>query len=239
MLSVSVRELSCLTRSPWQISQLCPHTGALTLPLAPGYGYAQFGCGNKRKFSRLREAILFRNSCTVTELPHQQTLNSFSFLKCQLAKDQLTLGYVNKHVTELTQKRISRFKMICCQKKKESVIQKVVARKRILRRHRLLEWTHWLPPPTKKAMLGPGPSGRPGFLSLSPSKQSLSVTNLLWLLSPLFCLRAFLLSAQGKTECPCQEPGTLSSCRVVNTALFLRFCPAGNQTPLFSSDDIC
>lgn len=44
--------------------------------------------------------------------------------------------------------------------------------------------------------------------SFSISVQSVSLTNLLWLLLPLFfCLRALLLSAQGKTECPCQESG--------------------------------
>lgn len=50
--------------------------------------------------------------------------------------------------------------------------------------------------------------------SFSPFVRSVSLTNLLWLLLPLFlCLRALLLSAQGKTECPCQESGTLSYSR--------------------------
>lgn len=51
--------------------------------------------------------------------------------------------------------------------------------------------------------------------SFSLSERSVSPTNLLWLLLlPLFlCLRALLPCVQGKTECPCQESGTLSYSR--------------------------
>ena len=64
--------------------------------------------------------------------------------------------------------------------------------------------------PHKALMLQIFSQARP-WLSLFVSVRSVSLTNLLWLLSPLFlCLRALLLSAQGTTECPCQESGTLS-----------------------------
>lgn len=113
----------------------------------------------------------------------------------------------------------------------EAVLRKALAHERVLsRRHRL--WFILSPrlPPRHRCFASPPQAGQAS--SLPPSEQSVSVTNLLWLLSPLFCLRAFPLSAQGKTECPCQEPGTLSSCGVVTTALFLRFCPVAIQTPL-------
>lgn len=50
---------------------------------------------------------------------------------------------------------------------------------------------------------------RPPPLSLCV--RSVSLTNLLWFLLLLFLrLRALPLSAQGTTECPCEESGTLS-----------------------------